>query len=98
LPPSWTTLYELTKLDDETFDQKPPSTRRTSVGNCEQRRQSRMWTLGRRAYELFVMAALLERREAEILVERRRFRHLTNVECVRSQFVQRHQGFSFIDF
>jgi hypothetical protein len=22
LPPSWTTLYELTKLDDETFDQK----------------------------------------------------------------------------
>jgi hypothetical protein len=44
------------------------------------------------------MAALLERREAEILVERRRFRHLTNVECVRSQFVQRHQGFSFIDF
>jgi hypothetical protein len=24
LPPSWTTLYELTKLDDETFDQKLP--------------------------------------------------------------------------
>jgi hypothetical protein len=22
LPPSWTTLYELTKLDDDTFDQK----------------------------------------------------------------------------
>jgi hypothetical protein len=22
LPPSWTTLYELTKLDDATFDQK----------------------------------------------------------------------------
>jgi hypothetical protein len=33
----------------------------------------------------------------ELLVELRRFRHLADVECVRSQFVQRHQGFSFID-
>jgi hypothetical protein len=41
------------------------------------------------------MPALLERREAELLVELRRFRHLTDVECVRSQFVQR--DFSFID-
>src|SRR6202048_3834172 len=48
------------------------------------------------AHELLVMAALLERREAELLVELRRFRHLADVECVRSQFVQRHQGFSCI--
>jgi len=47
------------------------------------------------AHELLVMTALLERREAELLVELRRFRHLADVECVRSQFVQRHQGFSF---
>jgi haloacetate dehalogenase len=32
-----------------------------------------------------------------MMVELRRFRHLADVECVRSQFVQRHQGFSFID-
>src|SRR5215475_2468292 len=49
------------------------------------------------AHELLVMAALLERREAELLVELRRFRHLADIECVRSQFVQRHQAFSFID-
>src|SRR5215831_5717506 len=49
------------------------------------------------AHELVVMAALLERREAEFLVELRRFRHLADVECVRSHFVQRHQGFSFIN-
>src|SRR5215469_17335814 len=49
------------------------------------------------AQELLVMATLLERREAELLVELRRFRHLADVECVGSQFVQRHQGFSFID-
>ena len=42
------------------------------------------------AQELLVMPALLERREAELLVELRRFRHLADVECVRSQFVQRH--------
>src|SRR6516162_2803375 len=48
------------------------------------------------ANELLVMAALLERREAELLVELRHFRHLADVECVRSQFVQRHQGFSLI--
>src|SRR6516165_11251388 len=48
------------------------------------------------ANELLVMAALLERREAELLVELRHFRHLADVECVRSQFVRRHQGFSFI--
>src|SRR5215831_13683328 len=42
-------------------------------------------------HELLVMAALLERREAELLVELRRFRHLADIECVRSQFVQRHQ-------
>jgi hypothetical protein len=24
LPPSWTTLYELTKLDDDTFDRRAP--------------------------------------------------------------------------
>ena len=44
------------------------------------------------AHELLVMAALLERREAELLVELRRFRHLADVECVRSQFVQRPSG------
>src|SRR5215470_3572499 len=49
------------------------------------------------AHELVVMAALLERREAEFLVELRRFRHLADVECVRSHFVERHQGFSFIN-
>src|SRR5215468_1254290 len=49
------------------------------------------------AHELVVKAALLERREAEFLVELRRFRHLADVECVRSHFVQRHQGFSFIN-
>src|SRR5215470_15360391 len=49
------------------------------------------------AHELLVMAALLERREAELLVELRRFRHLADIECVRSQFVQHHQAFSFID-
>src|ERR1700730_15087015 len=37
------------------------------------------------AHELLVVAALLERREAELLVELRRFRHLADVECVRSQ-------------
>src|SRR5499427_9006707 len=47
--------------------------------------------------ELLVVAALRKRREAELLVKFRRFRHLAHVECVRSQFVQRHQGFSFID-
>src|SRR5215468_956275 len=36
------------------------------------------------AHELLVMAALLERREAVVLVELRRFRHLANVEGVRS--------------
>jgi hypothetical protein len=41
------------------------------------------------AHELLVMAALIERREAELLVELRRFRHLADVECVGSQFVQR---------
>src|SRR6516162_1086837 len=46
------------------------------------------------AQELLVMAPLLERREAELLVELRRFRHLADVECVRSQFVHCHQGFS----
>src|SRR5262249_51012879 len=49
------------------------------------------------AHELLGMAALLERREAELLVELRRFRHLADIECVRSQFVQRHQAFSFIE-
>src|ERR1700738_5495469 len=49
------------------------------------------------AHEILVMAALLERREADLLVELRRFRHLADVECVRSRFVQHHQGFSFID-
>src|SRR3954451_20761079 len=44
--------------------------------------------------ELLVMAALLERREPELLVELRRFRHLADMERVGSQFVQRHQGFS----
>src|ERR1700738_4619452 len=43
------------------------------------------------AHELLVMADLLECREAELLVELRRFRHLADVECVRSQFVQRHR-------
>src|SRR6516225_2680779 len=33
---------------------------------------------------------------SQLLVELRHFRHLADVECVRSQFVQRHQGFSFI--
>src|SRR6516162_8761312 len=36
------------------------------------------------AQELLVMAALLERREAELLVELRCFCHLTDIECVRS--------------
>src|SRR6516165_8972835 len=49
------------------------------------------------AHELLVMAALIERREAELLVELCRFRHLADVEGVGSQFVQRHQGFSFVD-
>src|SRR5215469_7405342 len=49
------------------------------------------------AQELLVMVALLERRKAEFLVQLRRFRHLADVECVGSQFVQRHRGFSFID-
>src|SRR5262249_53938514 len=49
------------------------------------------------AEELLVMVALIERREAEFLVEFRRLRHLADVECVGSQFVQRHQGFSIID-
>jgi hypothetical protein len=46
------------------------------------------------AYELLVMAALLERPEAVLLVELRRFRHLTDVQCVRSQFVQRQCPFT----
>ena len=46
------------------------------------------------AQELLVMAARLKRRESELLIELRRFRHLADVECVRSQFVQRHQGLS----
>jgi hypothetical protein len=49
------------------------------------------------AHELLVMAPLLERRVAKLPVELRRLRHLADVDCVRSQFIQRHQGFSFID-
>src|SRR5215467_2820024 len=37
--------------------------------------------------ELLVMATLRKRREAELLVKLRRFRHLADVECVRSQFI-----------
>src|SRR3984893_7599219 len=49
------------------------------------------------AHELLCMAALLECREAERLLDLRRFRHLADIECLLSQFMQRHQGFSFID-
>src|SRR5689334_15688005 len=36
-------------------------------------------------------AAIIQRRETELLIELRRFRHLAEVQCLRSQFVQHRQ-------
>jgi hypothetical protein len=46
--------------------------------------------------EVLVVPAFLQRRKAELLIELHRFRHFANVQCVGSQFVERHGDFSLI--
>src|SRR5262245_60340541 len=43
------------------------------------------------ANQLVVVAALLQRRETDLLIELGRFRHLADVKRVRSQFVKGHR-------
>jgi hypothetical protein len=47
------------------------------------------------ADKLFILPALLERREADLLVELHRLCHLADMQRVGSQFVQRHGSFPF---
>ena len=45
--------------------------------------------------KLLVLPALLERREADLLIELHRPCHLADMQAVGSQFVQRHGSFPF---
>jgi len=45
--------------------------------------------------KFLVLPALLERREADLLIELHRLCHLADVQCVGSQFVERHGRFPF---
>jgi len=45
--------------------------------------------------KLFVLPALLERREADLLIEFHHLCHLADIQRVRSEFVERHRRFPF---